>query len=134
MKNINEEDWEHLETISVQQLDTMKGKSPLGFYYLGVSLYKMNYFDQSVKAFLKSDDLKKNNPDLHYNLGLTYFKLEHYSLAVEHLTKCTKLNPIHKFAFNNLAFIFNMHEYYSETIAICSKAELNIIEHQMNQK
>ena len=67
---------------------------------------------------------------MHYNLGLTYFKLEHYSLAVEHLTKCTKLNPVHKFAFNNLAFIYNMHEYYSETIAICSKAELNIIEHQ----
>ena len=46
-KNINEEDWEHLETISVQQLDATKGKSPLGFFYLGVSLYKMNYFEDA---------------------------------------------------------------------------------------
>lgn len=82
---------------------------------------------------MKSDELKKNNADLHYNLGLTYFKMKHYSLSVEHLNKCTKLNPLHKFAFNNLAFIYNMHEYYSETIAICAKYELNLIDHQQRQ-
>jgi hypothetical protein len=42
---INHEDWEKLEAAAVDQLDSLSGKSPRGFFYLGVALYKMNYYD-----------------------------------------------------------------------------------------
>lgn len=39
-----EDVWVDLENAAVDQLDAMKGKSPKGFFYLGVALYKMEYF------------------------------------------------------------------------------------------
>lgn len=48
---VEECQWVQLEVAAVEQLDTCKGKSPLGFFYLGVSLYKMNHFEQAIKAF-----------------------------------------------------------------------------------
>ena len=42
---VREHQWEQLEEASVDQLDHMQGKSPRGFFYLGVALYKMQYYD-----------------------------------------------------------------------------------------
>lgn len=76
---------------------------------MGLALYKMNYFEQAIKAYNKSNELDKDDAQCHYNLGLSYFKNEQYTLAVEHLKICTTLDPTNWSAYNNLAFIYNMH-------------------------
>ena len=91
--------------------------------YLGIALYKMGYYEQCIKAYIKSNELFAEEPQLHYNLGLAYFKQEHYTLAVEHLKTCTQLDPTNCYAYNNLAFIYNMHQYYQETINVCNTAK-----------
>jgi tetratricopeptide (TPR) repeat protein len=75
--------------MSVAQLDLCKGKSPKGFFYLGLALYKLGAYDQAIKAYVRSAELNPNDAQLHYNLGLAYFKEEKYSLSVEHLKLCT---------------------------------------------
>ena len=109
---IKNQDWQKLESMSVEQLDDTKGKSPKGFFYLGVALYKIGAYGKAIKSFLKSNELNPNDAQLQYNLGLSYFKEEQYTLAVEHLKLCTQLDPLHRYAYNNLAFIYNMHQYY----------------------
>ena len=109
---IKNKDWQNLEQASVNQLDEVKGKSPKGFFYLGVALYKMGAYGKAIKSFQKSGELNANDAQVQYNLGLSYFKEEKYTLAVEHLKICTMIDPLHKYAYNNLAFIYNMHQYY----------------------
>lgn len=67
----------------------MKGRSARGFFFLGIALFKMEYFDQAAIAFQKSTEIKPDDSQAHYNLGLCYFKDEKYSHAVEHLKICT---------------------------------------------
>ena len=45
----------------MEQLDAAKGKSPKGFFYLGIALFKMKFYDQSLKAFQKSSELKADD-------------------------------------------------------------------------
>lgn len=120
---IRDEEWERLEVEAVDQLDLMKGKSPKAFFFLGISLYKMQFYDQACLAFQRSSELKADDAQVQYNLGLAYFKEEKYSLAVEHLKICTQIDATHPYAYNNLAFIYNMHKYYSETINVCNTAK-----------
>ena len=94
----------------------MGGKSPKGFFYLGISLYKQKYFKESLKAFQKSSELKADDAQLQYNLGLAYFQLARYDAAVEHFKLCKDFEPKHFYAYNNLCFIFNMHQMYPETL------------------
>jgi hypothetical protein len=42
---LKQEDWESLEVASVDYLDTTKGKSPKGFLYLGIALFKMEFYE-----------------------------------------------------------------------------------------
>jgi hypothetical protein len=58
---VEQEQWSELEVTAVEQLDICKGKSPLGFFYLGVSLYKLDHVEQGIKAFQKSNELDSNN-------------------------------------------------------------------------
>ena len=95
--------------MSVEQLDLYKGQSSHGFFYLGVALYKLDYYEESVKAFFKSGEIGGMTAQLNYNLGLAYFKLENYNLAVDHLKQCTIMDPLLRYAFNNLAYIYNIH-------------------------
>lgn len=44
-------DWEKLEQKACDQLDKCKGKSFKGFFYLGIALYKLEYYDGAVKAY-----------------------------------------------------------------------------------
>lgn len=37
--------WEELELKAVDRLDQTKGKSPKGFFYLGIALYKMTFYE-----------------------------------------------------------------------------------------
>ena len=87
----------------------MKGKSPKGYFYLGVALYKMNHFAPALKSFQKSSELKADDAQLQYNLGLAYFQIARYDAAVEHLKLCIDFDPNNLHAYNNLAFIYNMH-------------------------
>ena len=73
MEIVNNEKWEDLEVTAVDHLEAMNGKSPKGFFYLGVALYKMNHFPIALKAFQKSCELKADDAQLQYNLGLAYF-------------------------------------------------------------
>lgn len=100
----------------------MNGKSPKGFFYLGIALYKMRYYAQALKAFQKSSELKADDAQLQYNLGLAYFQVARYDAAVEHLKLCTDFDPGHLHAYNNLAFIYNMHQLYPEAIHTCTMA------------
>ena len=120
---IKEGNWEELELAAVDQLDASKGKSPQGFFYLGVSLFKMKYYNQAIKAFKKSIELDDSDGQAYYNLALSYFKQEQYNKAVENLKKCTEIDPDHLYAWNNLAFIYNMHQMYQEAIEICHQAQ-----------
>ena len=58
------ENWEDLEVASIQQLDQLKGKSDRAFFFLGVALYKMEFYDQACLAFQKSSELKADDPQL----------------------------------------------------------------------
>ena len=86
---IVKEAWEELEQEAVDQLDSTSALSPLAFYFLGIALFKMKFYDQAVKAFQKSSELKADDAQLQYSLGLAYFKEEKYTMAVEHLKICT---------------------------------------------
>lgn len=119
-------DWEELEVQAVEQLDATKAKSPKGFFYLGVSLYKMGFYEQACRAFQKSSELNAQDAQLQYNLALALFKDEKYNLAVEHFKVCAQLDPQHPFAYNNLAFIYNMHQYKDEAIIVCQTAKQNL--------
>ena len=37
-------EWEKLEIAAIEQLDKAKAKSPKGYFYLGIALYKMKYY------------------------------------------------------------------------------------------
>jgi len=45
------EDWDSLDQISSSYLEETKGKSYKGFFYLGVSLYKLGDYESAIKAF-----------------------------------------------------------------------------------
>lgn len=119
---VHSEKWEELEVAAVDQLEAMNGKSPKGFFYLGVALYKMRHYAQALRAFQKSSELKADDAQLQYNLGLAYFQTARYDAAVEHLKLCTDFDPTHLPAYNNLAFIYNMHQLYPEAIHTCTAA------------
>jgi len=36
--------WEKLEMAAIDQLDLAKAKSPKGYFFLGVALFKMKYY------------------------------------------------------------------------------------------
>jgi tetratricopeptide (TPR) repeat protein len=119
---VHVERWNDLEVAAVDHLEAMNGKSPKGFFYLGIALYKMRYYAQALKAFQKSSELKADDAQLQYNLGLAYFQVARYDAAVEHLKLCTDFDPGHLHAYNNLAFIYNMHQLYPEAIHTCTMA------------
>ena len=48
---LDQEDWEQVESLAIQQLDDTQAKSPLGFFYLGIALYKMKLYKNSIRAF-----------------------------------------------------------------------------------
>lgn len=39
------QDWEKLEMMSIELLDQTKAKSNKAFFYLGIALYKMQYYE-----------------------------------------------------------------------------------------
>ena len=86
-----------------------QGKTFKGFFYLGISLYKLGDYDTAIRAFEKAEQINSDDAQLHYNLGLSNFKLEQYDQAVDHFKKCTKLDPQHQYAYNNLAFLYNLN-------------------------
>ena len=49
--------WEKLEMAAIEQLDKAKAKSPKGYFFLGVALYKMKFYQQSIEAFKRCDEL-----------------------------------------------------------------------------
>lgn len=51
MDLINKQKWDELEEIALDQLEITNGKSHKGYFYLGVTLYKMRYYAQALKAF-----------------------------------------------------------------------------------
>ena len=114
--------WVDLENAAVDQLDQCKGKSPKGFFYLGVALYKMDYYEQAITAFEKSVQQDSKDAQAHYNLALAYFKRQSYDDAEKNLIVCRDLDPGHRYAWNNLAFIYNMFKLYPQAIDTCKWA------------
>jgi tetratricopeptide (TPR) repeat protein len=45
----------------LDQLDSSNGESARGYFFLGISLYKMAHYDQAIKAFMKSSELKADD-------------------------------------------------------------------------
>ena len=58
---LKEQDWEGLEVAAVDQLDTTKAKSPKGYLYLGIALFKMEFYEQACRAFQKSSEIKPDD-------------------------------------------------------------------------
>ena len=73
---IDQESWDQLEIAAVDQLDETSGKCHRGYFYLGIAMYKMEFYDQAIIAFMKSSEIKADDAQLQYNLGLSYFKEE----------------------------------------------------------
>ena len=46
----------------MDKLDLTKGKSPKAFFYLGIALYKMGFYEQACRAFQKSSELNAADP------------------------------------------------------------------------
>lgn len=111
-----EEDWEALESLCKDFLTkciNSKFQSFKGYFFYGISLYRLNAFEDAVKAFKEAEAIHEEDSQLHYNLGLAYFKLELYNPAVEHWRRCIRIDPkSHPFAFSNLAFLLNLHQFY----------------------
>ena len=59
---IKTKQWETLELFAVGQLDKTNAKSAKGFFYLGIALYKMEIYDQAIKAFERSNEIKPKDP------------------------------------------------------------------------
>lgn len=112
-------DFEGLEDMARDYLKSTQYQSYKGFFYLGVSFYRQNDFENAIKAFKEADIINPEDAQLQYNLGLSYFKLELYNPTVEHWRKCLRIDPKHKYVYNNLACLFNLHQFYPETINIC---------------
>ena len=118
--NQEEEDWDNLENVSKEFLEKSPQKSYKGYFYYGISLYKLGDYENAIKAFKQAESVKEDDAQLHYNLGLAYFKLELYNPAVEHWRRCIRLDPAgFPHAYSNLAFLFNLHQFYPETINVC---------------
>lgn len=113
-----------MELKACDQLDKCKGRSFKGFFFLGIALYKMDYIEGAIKAFLQANEVYSKDAQVHYNLGLSYFKLEQYSNSVNHLKSCIHFDPFNFFAYNNLAFLYNMHQHYQEAIVVSTSAQL----------
>eukprot|EP00347_Sterkiella_histriomuscorum_P007456 403348846 len=122
---IKHQKWEELDKVSTDHLEETHGISFKGFFYLGISFYKIQDYHNAIRAFQKAELINGDDSQLQYSLGLANFKIEQYNQAVDHLKKCTQIDPKHPFAYNNLAFLYNMHQYYHQTITVCGLAKQN---------
>ena len=52
------EEWDKLEDLALDELDETKGMSDRAFLYLGVSMYKIGHFTAAKAAFNKSIEQK----------------------------------------------------------------------------
>ena len=48
---MNNEDWNELYELSNQHLKETQGKSFKGFFYMGISFYKNEDFENAIRAF-----------------------------------------------------------------------------------
>ena len=61
MNIANTAEWDQLEDICLDELDATSGNSDRAYFFLGISLYKQEYFSQAVVAFTKSIYLKPDD-------------------------------------------------------------------------
>lgn len=61
MKTYN---WAELETFATQFLEETQGSSFKGFFYLGVSFYKMQDYDNALRALQKAQYIEPNDAQL----------------------------------------------------------------------
>ena len=54
------EDWEELYSTCKSQLEKTNGKSFKGYFYMGISFYKIEDYDNAIRAFAKAEYI---NPD-----------------------------------------------------------------------
>jgi Ca-activated chloride channel family protein len=70
-------------------------------YNQGVSLFKIQQYEQAIQAF-KNNKRPEVNLDALYNMGNSYYMLEQYNLAIESYEQVLELNPDHLDAKFNL--------------------------------
>jgi hypothetical protein len=59
--NQEEEDWDNLENISKEFLEKSPQKSYTGYFYYGISLYKLGDYENSIKAFKQAESVKEDD-------------------------------------------------------------------------
>ena len=55
------QDWNTLDNISTEHLEETSGKSYKGFFYLGISLYKLGDFESAIRAFTKAEQINSDD-------------------------------------------------------------------------
>jgi tetratricopeptide (TPR) repeat protein len=58
------EDWLELESFSTSFLEQTKGHSFKGFFYLGISFYKMQDYENAIRALQKAELVDPNDSQL----------------------------------------------------------------------
>jgi tetratricopeptide (TPR) repeat protein len=59
--NQEEEDWDNLESIAKEFLEKSPQKSYKGFFYYGISLYKLGDYENAIKAFNQAESLRDDD-------------------------------------------------------------------------
>jgi tetratricopeptide (TPR) repeat protein len=55
-------DWKELDQVSTKHLEETRGKSYKGFFYLGVSLYKTEQYEDAITVFQRAEELYPEDP------------------------------------------------------------------------
>lgn len=58
---MNEENWEELYEVSKSHLEETNGKSFKGFFYMGISFYKSDDFENAIRAFSKAESINSDD-------------------------------------------------------------------------
>lgn len=57
-------DWNTLDQIASQHLEDTQGQSFKGFFYLGVSFYKVGDYENAIRAFQKAEEINSEDAQL----------------------------------------------------------------------
>lgn len=78
----------------------------------GRSLYDIDQFEDTVKAFLEAVRLVPENSDYHAWLSRTYNRLENYAQALESANRSIQLESNNSLAYHQRGYVYEQQENY----------------------
>jgi len=91
-------------------------KNETNFYYLGMTYFKAQQYDQAVAAFQQSLAIKPNFPHAWYQIGSSYFNAKKYKEAAEAYKKYAELAPEDASGWLNIGVAYNQAKNYEAAL------------------